>query len=98
MKTIVFITRMRALYGGRRGRIQLMEYGIIGTAKQIVNGTAQLICNRNNGFHPGKVAARLHRRQSILVQLAGYKDVFDEEPLVVSGFFDTFSNLGRSEQ
>lgn len=97
MKTIVFITRGRVLYSRRR-RIQLMKNGVVGAAKQVVNGTAQTLCNRNNSLYPGKVAARFHRRQGVLVQLAGHKDVFDEKSLVMSSFFDTFSNLGRSEQ
>lgn len=75
-----------------------MKNRIIGAAKQVVNGTAQMLRDCNDGLHPGEIATRLHRRQRILVQLAGYEDVFDEEPLIVSSLFDTFSNLRRSEQ
>ena len=39
----------RALYS-RRGRIQLMEYGIIGTAKQVVNRAVQLIGKQHKRF------------------------------------------------
>ena len=52
--------RARALYSRRGRRIQLMQNGVVGAAKQIVNGAAQMLCNGNDGFHPGKVAARLH--------------------------------------
>ena len=88
--------RARALYSRRR--IQLMKNGVVGAAKQVVNGTAQMLRDCNDGLHPGKIATRLHRRQRVLVQLAGCEDVFDEESLIVSGLFNTFSNLRRSEQ
>lgn len=91
------ITRGRALYSRRR-RIQLMKNGVVGATKQVVNGTAQMLRDCNYGLHPGEIATRLHRRQRVLVQLAGYEDVFDEESLIVSGLFNTFSNLRRSEQ
>ena len=89
--------RARALYSRRR-RIQLMKNGVVGAAKQVVNGTAQMLRDCNDGLHPGKIATRLHRRQRVLVQLAGCEDVFDEESLIVSGLFNTFSNLRRSKQ
>lgn len=93
----VIITRGRALYSRRR-RIQLMKNRVVGATKQVVNGTAQMLRDCNDGLHPGEIATRLHRRQRVLVQLAGYEDVFDEESLIVSGLFNTFSNLRRSEQ
>lgn len=89
--------RARALYSRRR-RIQLMKNRVVGATKQVVNGTAQMLRDCNDGLHPGEIATRLHRRQRVLVQLAGYEDVFDEESLIVSGLFNTFSNLRRSEQ
>ena len=88
--------RARALYSRRR--IQLMKNGVVGATKQVVNGTAQMLRDCNDGLHPGEIATRLHRRQRVLVQLAGYEDVFDEESLIVSGLFNAFSNLRRSEQ
>ena len=75
-----------------------MKNGVVGTAKQVVDGTVQMLRDCNDGLHPGEIATRLHRRQRVLVQLAGYEDVFDEESLIMSGLFNAFSNLRRSEQ
>ena len=50
MKTIVFITHGRALYSRRGRRIQLMKNGVVGTAKQVVDGTVQPVGKKHKGL------------------------------------------------
>ena len=49
--------RARALYDRRGRRIQLVQNGVVGAAKQVVNGAVQLIGYRCNGFKTWKASS-----------------------------------------